>query len=162
MCFFTWSDVKDFAHSVAPAAPLAVVVIGWFLVNRQNNRRESRKETRQLIDRTQAHLSTAVELATKYQSGGCADSERPTQGWKLLLALGQISGDISTLQKKGTDPSSCADHFLVLKKCITGADFMTANWKAWPPEDQRWLELLAATNALSEELERLFIASFKD
>lgn len=162
MCFLSWSDVADVIHTVAPVAPLALVIFGWFLVNRQNNRRESRKETRQLIDRAQGQLSTAVDLATKYQSGTCEDAERHTQGWKLLLALAQVSSGINTLERKGIDPSSCAERYLALKKCITGADFMTANWKPWSFDDKRWLELLAATNALSEAFEQLFIASFKD
>ncbi len=162
MCPSTWNVSADLIRTITPLASIGLVVLGWALVNRQNNKRESRKETRQLIDRTLKHLAEAVDIATKYQSNSIDAMNRYVEGWKLLLALGQISGSINTLRKKGIDPTSCAAPYINLKKCITGADFMTSNSKPWPPDDKRWLELLAATNSLTETLDRLFIDSFKD
>jgi hypothetical protein len=158
----TWTVDSDTVRTIAQITGLALLVLGWFLVNRQNNRRESRKEARQLIDRAQSHLAAAVDIAAKYQCGSCKENDQHIEGWKLLLALGQIRGSINTLGKKGIDPKSCARPYIVLKRCINGADFMTANWKPWQPDDSRWLELLSATHNLSEAMERLFIDNFDD
>jgi hypothetical protein len=156
----TWTVDSDSVRTATQAIGLGLLVLGWFLVNRQNNHREFRKETRQLIDRTREHVATAVETAAKYQSGAIEEKDRHVEGWKLLLALYQIRGSINALTKKGIDTGACAHPYIDLKICITGADFMTAEWKAWNPEDPRWLELLAASNKINDTLEHIFIERF--
>jgi inosine-uridine nucleoside N-ribohydrolase len=162
MCSFNWGAAADIVRTLVPVASLGVVVIGWYLVNRQNNLRESRKETRQLIDRSQEFLAEAIEIAVKYQSSSGDASPPIADAWRLILALEQLGGSLNTLRKKGIAVEECNVPFNNLKKCITGADFMTEGWKPWQHDDKRWLDLVAETKSLTQTLERTFISSFKD
>lgn len=44
----------------------AIVVYGWFIVNRQNNRRELRKETRATVDMLKERLEKLEEIAISF------------------------------------------------------------------------------------------------
>src|ERR1700721_125181 len=103
MCDLTWTVVSDVIRTLAPLAALVTVAAGWFLVNRQNNLRESRKETRQLVDRTLDRLEEAVDVATKYQCGAGDEKLRHIESWKVLLALEQIGSNIGNLRRRNID-----------------------------------------------------------
>jgi hypothetical protein len=159
MCHST-GTVTELIKSFTPIAALVAVGIGWVVVNNQNNARESRKETRQLVDRTLKYLADALEIATRYQSGTVDDKLKHIDGWKVLLALGQISSNLTNLSRAKIDVRSCIAAYIALKQCITGKDFMTVSWRPWPPADKRWLEMLSAANKLSEMLDRIFIDAY--
>lgn len=59
----SWNSAFDMAIKVAP---LLLVVFGWFLVNLQNNARETRKERRKAADEAKALVRELYILATVY------------------------------------------------------------------------------------------------
>jgi hypothetical protein len=160
MCEST-GTVTDLIKTLAPIAALVAVGIGWIVVNKQNNARESRKETRQLVDRTLKYLADALDIATRYQSSTVDEKPKHVDGWKVLLAIRQISSNLTNLNRANIDVRSCIAAYISLKQCITGGDFMTENWRPWPRTDKRWLDMLSAANKLSEMLDRIFIDTYK-
>jgi hypothetical protein len=159
MCDLT-GTVTDLVRTFTPIAALVAVGIGWVVVNRQNNARESRKETRQLVDRTLKYVADAVDIATRYQGASVGSRPAHVDGWKVLLALGQIRSNLTNLNRANVDMKSCIASYISLKQCITGGDFMTANWSPWPPTDRRWLDMLGLATKLSELLDRIFIDTY--
>ncbi len=50
-----------------------LVIAGWWLVNRQNNIREKRKETRTLLDKIKSLLDDLEKQAIKYHTSPQSD-----------------------------------------------------------------------------------------
>lgn len=59
------SDVASYSV-VITAAGVCVAVIGWFVVNRQNNDRESRKELRARIDAAKKNIENVLTAHRNY------------------------------------------------------------------------------------------------
>lgn len=138
-----------------------LVVIGWWWVNRQQNERESRKETRQLVDRVQGSVRTAFDCATQFHSSPRGSSETGARGaWQLLLAINQVKSQLILLAQNGMATQSCIGPFNRLKRTATGCDFMTQSYKSWPETDARWMELVEATDSLMHQLDVLFFDKF--
>jgi hypothetical protein len=104
-----------------------------------------------------------VDLAQKYLAGR-EDKEigRDAQAWKLMLAVSQISSSIAVMRNiKKFNANVCGDSYVGYKKLATGRDFMTKDWKPWPGNDPRWLELLQAACTLSHSFDRAFFECFR-
>lgn len=155
------STLLDVVRTLATVATLPVIMLGWRLVNAQNNTRESRKELRQFIDRILGLVADLLVAGMDYHSGGeVAGVRRRTNAWKLVQALGQIAGNIAALKARGLDSDKCAEPFILLKQALTGSDFMSSSEKAWGDEDPRWQELIFASNRLTQTLDKLFLDTY--
>lgn len=152
----------DWVRTIASALSPLLVVIGWWWVNRQHNLRESRKELRQVIDRTQKVIAEAVDTAIRYHSGQTGGQRGPIEAWKMLLAIEQIKSQLILLAYTGISFERCTDSYIRLKRVATGRDFMTSAYVPWLKDDERWMVLLEAANSLTHKLDIIFFEIFND
>lgn len=155
-------SADEWIRTTAAAISPVLVVLGWWWVNRQNNCRESRKESRQLVDRALRAVTDSVNLIISYHSGKENDGvARDMVAWKVVLALKQVSDDISLLSRNGFDTSECGKSYILLKQLATGNDFLTEAGLPWDNKDSRWTVLLDTSSCLRHTLDRLFFDRFK-
>jgi hypothetical protein len=156
----TWGEwIRTVVASLGPV----LVVIGWFLVNRQNNQREDRKELRQLVDRAINSINDAVDLTIKFHGNQPEDRDvHRMDSWRLLLAFLQIADQMNLLAEKGMNIEPCSKAYNALKFAATGHDFMTKKWKPWAKDDKRWMELTDAARTLCHGLDLKYVDSKKE
>jgi len=102
------------------AIPSTLVVIGWNVVSRGNDRRESRKEKRQLVDKTIDHIDSIVEDAVVFFTSE-DDEEAEHRAGKVLADLKRIETFLQALDLK--DPASNGKTLITattLRQSITG------------------------------------------
>lgn len=162
MCTEGAVSIGEWIRTLAAALSPILVLVGWWLVNLQSNKREGRKELRQLVDRTINTVGEAVDAAIRYHTGssdkGIGDSK---ESWKMLLAVDQIKSQLVVLGHNGMDTESCIGPFIRLKQAATGHDFMTKKYVPWASDDGRWLVLIDASKSLSHNLDLLFLSKTK-
>lgn len=155
------SNWQAFTTYILPWLSPALVVLGWWIVNKQNNAREKRKEVRQLADRIINDVDELAKKTTEYHSRNCDSAEeRKSLGWRLTLSLTRLSSHLQLLHDKGLDTGDCNVAYIELKRIATGGDFMTAGESIWPLSDMRWIQLLYATERLCKALESAFNRAF--
>lgn len=84
-----WSQLID---AVLRWMPPAFTLIGWFVVNRQSNNRERRKEDRAAADRCKVLVRDASQAAIQYWSG-----QGSVKDWQLVALLEELEVDIGRL-----------------------------------------------------------------
>jgi len=80
---------------IAPIVPWALVIIGWWIINHQNNARESRKERRAAIDRLNSELDSLEGLAIQFHTAANFDEGRLAalrRRLKRLMAMVEATG----------------------------------------------------------------------
>lgn len=157
------ASVGEWVRTLAAAASPVLVVFGWWWVNRQNNGREQRKELRQLIDRSLKLVTEVVDLGTRYHASTESDTHTPHLGaWKLTLGLSQVAGHIKLLSDRGLKVHATHEPYIQLKRALTGAEFQTSAEKPWTADDPRWMDVMHATNALTNSLDSVFFTTFSE
>ena len=142
--------------AVLPWLAPAVTVIGWAIVNWQNNRREERKEARALLDSAK---KLAVELAAKAQDYMCqADRDEELEA-EIKAGLDALEIELTRLpnyQSLRNLVSAVAD----FGDAATGADFESAARRARVRNEPEPQALVAARNTLLIRMEQVFASEF--
>lgn len=145
-------QITNFVQALA----ILAVIIGWVVVNNQNNKRETRKEGRSACDAAKKY---ALEISTKGRKylGGRTDElafEIKSDLDLLEVELSRIPyfaiGENSTLLKK----------FISFSDSLTGDDFEQKNTQPLNPTDERILKIIRCRNQLMHEVERQFKLQF--
>ena len=84
------------SSSIGVAAGLVVVVAGWFVVNRQTNDRESRKELRVRIDAAKKTVDTVLTAAREYFG---AREYFPEKHASVISHLSILSAEIEAVRQ---------------------------------------------------------------
>ena len=114
---------------LAWSSPL-VTVVGWFLVNRQNNSREFRKEIRSAVDSCKKMAREVTEQSVLYWTG-----HEESKSWKIKYLLEELEVEICRLPvSRGR--STVHDAYVELVEAITTADFDSSNLKAISIDDR--------------------------
>ena len=88
-----WLRGVDFKGSLLPWMPSAFTLLGWHIVNRQNNKRETRKEARAAADRCKVLAREVAQHGIEYWSG---DGELTP--WKIRAAFEELEVEIERFQ----------------------------------------------------------------
>lgn len=136
-------------------APLMVTLVGWYIVNHQNNKREARKEGRAAADRCKDLATSVCELGTKYWLG-----QPDAEAWHIKAQLDQLDVEIDCFPLYGGQSPLC-DAVIKLIDAITDGDFETLSLKPHQPTDPRIANIRVARNRTLREIERQFKAHFK-
>lgn len=133
----------------------ALVLLGWALVNRQNNTREERKEIREFVLDISKRATELRDASFKYHT---ADSEDKALGADILFKLNIISLRISTLRRYGVLVGS--ELAKQMRQAITLENFDSANFKKQPIRSGILAGIESATEELTAELDRAFFDHF--
>lgn len=80
------------------SAPVLLVIVGWAVVNHQNNLRETRKERRKAADEAKSIAKELSQLAVIYYTKADRDKELPIKN-----LLDELEIELSRLPKNGTN-----------------------------------------------------------
>ena len=95
--FVDWAPLLPFLGEVVKVAvPALLVVLGWSVVSAGNDKRESRKEKRQLVDKTIKHVDEVVNDAIGFFTSE-SDEEAEGKAGKILADLKRIEIFIQAL-----------------------------------------------------------------
>lgn len=153
--FWSWdlSDT-DLLRLITNAISWFIILGGWFVVNRQNNNREKRKELRSAIDEIKVDVSALSEIGLKYHMGEATEMER----YKILSLSRRLNRKVHRLPLPWVEINSIKHYLLQHKKKITMINFFGAEHKVSTLKFS-CVEIVSIENAaesLIDDVERAF------
>lgn len=138
-----------------PWAAPAFTLIGWFIVNHQNNNREKRKEARAAADRCKTLARDVSQLGYNYWLG-----EGHVAPWQIKAHLEELEVEITRFpENRGR--THLIDRYIDLVEAITSLDFESATMKPRPVGDGVYREIAKARQQLLYEIEQQFSQHFQ-
>ena len=135
-----------------------LVIAGWWLVNRQNNIREKRKEIRTLIDKLQVYLDDVETLAIKYHT----NQESSDLAFELKRSLNQkLRSKLDILKLRTLDVNKCYPLLKQFRQAVTLNNFDTSSFKPQSMSDTIVTNIWPAKDKLSQELEKSFATKYR-
>lgn len=135
-----------------------LVIAGWWLVNRQNNIREKRKEIRTLIDKLQVYLDDVETLAIKYHT----NQESSDLAFELKRSLNQkLRSKLDILKLRTLDVNKCYPLLKQFRQAVTLNNFDTSSFKPQSMSDTIVTNIWLAKDKLSQELEKSFATKYR-
>ena len=139
--------------------PSIVVIIGWYVVSRGNDKRETRKEVRQFLDRTITSVENIRKNALDCLTQSVCDSSK-----KLELAtdpeLLQMESALSLLKLKNNDV--VVDGIRLRKAVSDNGQYRVAGRKKLDMDHRILMEINAAAAELIAELEKAYRQTYQD
>lgn len=138
------------------ALGILAVLLGWFVTNKQNNKRETRKEGRTACD---AGKKYALEITIKGRKYLCArDAEL---AFEIKSELDLLELELSRIPYFGIgDNSSLMNKFILFSESLTGEDFEQKDASNLLPTDDRIQSIVRHRNQLMQEIEKQFKMQF--
>lgn len=141
----------------APVVSWGLVLLGWWRVTRENDRRQRRKETRERIDIVLDMLDELEDAAVEYFTsapGSVADKTSRS----IKSTIGKLGHHVAILARI-SDRYNCAIELTRLRKAITGGDFDSQSRIATTVSDERFLEIAQHSTAVARKLDSAFALS---
>jgi hypothetical protein len=135
-------------------APLIMTVVGWWYVNSQSNRRETRKEHRALIDASKREVANIANEAAEYRCDVRSDLA-PKIKWSLQaleIDLERLPGFFPT--------SEIMKGLMDFSDACTGGDFEMTERVAHLAESEEVRSIFAQRNLLIQHLEKWFRSQY--
>ena len=137
--------------------PWVIVIAGWWLVNRQNNIREKRKEIRTIIDKVQSLLDEVESQAIQYHT----NQESSDLAFQLKRSLNQkLRNRLDILKLRSLDVEKCYPLLKQFRQAVTLENFDTSNFKPQNISDDLIKNVWVAKDKLSHELEKSFASKY--
>lgn len=149
-----WLCGIDFKNSLLPWFPSALTLLGWYVVNRQNNLRETRKEARSAADRCKVLAREAAQHGIEYWSG--SGDVKP---WKIRANLEELEVEIGRFQNQAMQDKLLEAH-AELVDAVMGHNFDTAGFKPVTQDHPVFKEIPAARQRLLVTIERELTGQF--
>ncbi|WP_212745118.1 hypothetical protein [Hydrogenophaga sp. 2FB] len=140
----------EWTKDVLPWAPPALTVLGWYLVNKQSNAREVRKEMRSASDRCKALARESVLLGMQYWAGA-----EGVEAWQVKVVLDELDIELCRFPERQGRMELLEKHADLLD-AITGDDFESSTPKARSSEDPVMRKMSKARQRLLVEIEHQF------
>ena len=147
--------MSEWAKDLLPWAAPLLTLAGWFLVNKQNNARESRKEARSAADRCKILTRESAQLGIKYW-----EAKPDATSWQVKALLEELEVEICRFPEKKGRPDLLAKH-IDLVEAIMGYDFDSARMQPKTPTDPVMRDIAKARQRLLFEVEHQFEAHYQ-
>lgn len=146
-------EFGDFVGSARWVLPSLIIILGWSVVSRGNDRRETRKEIRQYLDRT---ISSVEE--TRKNAIDCLTQQVCDDSKKLELtidpALLRIEAALALLNLK--NDKICVDGRQLRKAISDNGQYRVAGRKKLDMDHRVLMEINAAAAELISALEKAY------
>ncbi|MEY4977960.1 MAG: hypothetical protein RLZZ352_230 [Pseudomonadota bacterium] len=150
-----WILTINFKGDLLPWLPPIVTLLGWWVVNRQNNQRETRKEARSAADRCKVLAREVSQYGIEYWS--CSANVEP---WKIRAAFEELEVEIERFQDKGMQ-KRLLDLQVELVEAVMGYNFDTAGFKPVAQDHPVFKEIPIARQRLLSSIERELALQFR-
>lgn len=141
--------LASFRDAALPWLPSVFTLIGWTVVNRQNNNREQRKEARAAADRCKVMLREATKTAIHYWSGS-----EIVKDWMLRAMFEELEVEIGCL------PQAKGDELLAIHSSLVNAalgyNFGESGFKPVAPDHPVFKEITRQRQLLLRAIEEAF------
>ena len=144
----------EFSKDVAPYLTPALVFVGWMVVNHQNNKRETRKEFRALVDTAKVEARTIAKLRLDDMLKGANDNA-------LEITSGLTALEVNLERFDNFLPNTpLMSAYVAFSEALTGGDFQSAARTARPRNDPAIGAVLRTRDELFASLEQKFRAVY--
>jgi hypothetical protein len=150
---------KTFIESWTPYLPLALTMVGWIIVSRQHDRRERRKEIRDLIKLIELRVDEVLKNATEYYTLDGDDPKCQAIASKIRYGINGIDPLQKRLRVAGLD-AKISDELVVFRQAVTGGSFDSSARKKNDSYGSIMAEAAAAGFQLVGKLEEKYFAAF--
>ncbi len=138
-------------------ATLALVVIGWWVVDRRNNKRETRKECRGAIAQCSEAIDNTIDSARQYHTGEAHDSQLSS---RIRFQIQRVATHLKALDAIGIKVAN--RHLSDFRKSITLNNFDSETLFLKQELNGEIVDDIEQTGcALTEALEHAFYQTFK-
>lgn len=147
----SWWRLTDFV-------PWALVIVGWLIINRQHNARETRKERRAAIDRLNAELDNIESLAVSFHSASSFEPDKLStinRRLKRLMALVEATGMVRE------DDTSLTALVADVRRAITLKNVDKRGFKTQPRDGKLLNEVAAKIDELRDAVEDAFCRKYQ-
>jgi hypothetical protein len=128
-----------------------VIFVGWYIVNRQNNNRETRKEVRASMLSLYRHLDEIEIDAIAYHTG---DGD-PLLARKIKRDIDQIPARIA-LAQRGSMKCRYSMYLIQFRQAITLNNFDSASFAPKDPTDRFFDAIVVSKRSLIYSLDRAY------
>lgn len=149
------NDVCGVFRIVAQVITWVLIIGGWWVINRQNNWRESRKETRAALNQLLDELNQIELQAYQYHQ---ASPPSLVMGRDLKLALSRVSNFID---RQNLLPRGKRQPLAKLRRAITLNNFDTEHFMTQEDDSELLAGVSAAKDQLVDALERQFLREYR-
>jgi hypothetical protein len=150
---------KTAIESWLPYLPLVVTLVGWAVINGQNNRRERRKELRDLIRQVEQRVDSILDNAASYFAlDGSALASRELEH-KIRSGFSGTSQLLSRLKAAGWNHKT-QEEFIAFKQAVTGGQFESTSRKKSDASGALLAESATAGFAFVSKLEENYFSTF--
>lgn len=141
---------------VSQVLTLFFVITGWIVVNRQNNKRETRKEGRSACDACKKY---ALDITLKGKEYYLSRDQELAFDIKSELDL--LETELGRIPYFGIgDNSSLMKAYIKFSESITADDFEERDAKKLSANDEKIQKIVRSRNELMQEIERQFKMQF--
>jgi hypothetical protein len=133
----------------------SLIVVGWVIVNRQNNDRETRKEIRAALLDLYKLLDEIEDDAFAYHTG----TSDPVLARKIKRSISQIAPRIKLALRNRLE-CKYSHPLFEFRKSITLTNFETKMFQPKAPNDQFFTDIMDAKQSLILRLDLAFNAKF--
>lgn len=155
-----WCSLMDAAFWVDSSlklAALCAVVLGWLIVNNQNNFREDRKEARDVMIKLQDLIESITSCAESYHVAASADVAK---AHKIKNDLAMASARLQRLHAFGVGSEHAKGLFIEFRQSITAKNFDTASFSQQSHSSDTVLDISYFARLLFDELDGCYVNTF--
>jgi hypothetical protein len=150
---------KTWVEYSTPYLPLVLTIIGWLVVSRQNDKRERRKEIRELIKQIEQRVDTIIGATTQYYSLHGKDSKCAELSTKIRHNISALDPLRKRIELAGLR-CKIVTEILAFKQKVTGGQFESVDRKKLPVNDPYLSEVATAGFELVDKFEKSYFSTF--
>jgi len=128
-----------------------IVITGWFIINHQQNIRETRKELRSNLDEIKLSLISIEKKSIKYHMNNIEDTSLASE---IKLSISRVSTEIKLLAL--LDKETQKTLIKAFRQAITLNNFDAHNHVSYNYGSELILEISSAVDEISIALEQVF------
>jgi len=141
--------------SLSQVVTWIIVVAGWFLVNRQNNVRETRKEVRACVMDLAGSLNKLEELSVKYHTARMQDQNAAIAVRKDIMRVA------SSIHRLPIEQVALDLGIIALRRAITYRNFDTSRFVSQQADSQIVVGITSAIDELLDAVEAAFAKKYR-
>ena len=158
-CEVDWPTVFEGFKSAGSVVSWGLVILGWYFVSKDHNRREHRKEIRAVLNQIESSIRHIEETAHQYYLKAGSASDIGSISLKIKRDIKRLSGDLARLH------AVCASiefkpELIVFRSTITGGDFDVKRRAASSSDSTKLGDISSAADELIDILESGFVSRF--
>lgn len=150
---------KTLVEYGTPYLPLVLTIIGWWVVSRQNDRRERRKEIRELIKQVEQRVDIIIATTTEYYVLDGKDPKCAELATKIRYNISALDPLRKRINAAGLECDTVGE-IILFKQSVTGGQFETASRKKLLSGHASMSESATAGFDLVDKFEKSYFATF--